>query len=81
MNAPYLYFIIARVIGLSARPALLFYFVSTDSMEYAGNIALIYLYLAGVMILFSVPVHFDFYKKVSPIRESNSCFLHEKEVY
>jgi len=81
MYAPYLYFIIARVIGLSARPALLFYFVSTDSMEYAGNIALIYLYLAGVMILFSVPVHFDFYKKYFGSKEKLKVCRMEIEQY
>jgi len=59
---PYLYFIVARIVGLGAKPLFLLYLMSLGMDDMAADLAVVYLLLAGVCVLFSVPVHFDFYK-------------------
>ena len=63
MNKGYYYFIFARVMGLSTKPLMLLYLTKYADLIHTQSIASIYLYLGSLIILFSVPVHFDFYKK------------------
>jgi hypothetical protein len=61
-NHAYWYFIIARVVGMTVKPIFLYYFLYNDMIDSAALISLVYLFLSGLFVIFSVPVHFDFYK-------------------
>ena len=63
MNFSYIYFIIARVLGLALKPILLLYLINTQSYEASENIAKLFLYTVSFILFLSVPLHFDFYKK------------------
>lgn len=58
----YLYFVAARVIGMAHRPLLLYYFMHNEMVSSASIISMLYLFLSGLLVLFSIPFHIDFYK-------------------
>ena len=60
----YIYFICARVIGIGIKPLLLIYFLNYHFVSEAASISKLFLILSGTLVLYGVPVHFNYYKRI-----------------
>lgn len=73
----YYYFILAKIVGLAVKPLFLYYFIQNEMVGEASTLSLVFLFLAGVFVILSVPVHFDFYKQYF---EANSNMASSRKV-
>jgi len=58
----YLYYIFAKTVGLVFKPLLLYFSIQYSVKDDTNLLAIVLLLLSGLMIIYSLPVHFDFYK-------------------
>jgi len=61
-NKSYWYFVFSRFLGVLVKPAFLYYFLHKNMESESNLLALVYLFLAGVFVILSIPAHYDFYK-------------------
>lgn len=78
ISREYIYFIVARIVGLSVKPIFLLYLMNYNTAANMTMLALIYLLFAGVFIICNIPVHFEYYKLYF---ENKKPFLHLRTVF
>ena len=58
----YLYFVLARVVGLLVKPLFLMFLLKNGMENDAAILSKVFLLLGGVFVVYHVPVHFEYYK-------------------
>jgi hypothetical protein len=62
ISIEYLFFVFARISGIVVKPLLLSILLKFSLLSEAGSLSQVYLFTSGLLILYSLPVYFDFYK-------------------